>query len=64
MVDPTSALNENVDEDDAPSCEICGSNLATASEQRTVARIEDGSVLAVHFCDDDCLAEWHDDPSR
>lgn len=60
MVDPTSDLNENVDEEDAPSCETCGATLAAASEQRTISWVEDGTVHTVHFCDDECLNDWHD----
>lgn len=58
MVDPTSELNEDVDEDDAPNCETCGASLANAPDHRVVTRVDDGSVVTVHFCDDDCRAEW------
>lgn len=58
MVDPTSDLNEDVSEEDAPDCEVCGAALAAAPDHRVVTWIDDGEVQTAHFCDDDCRMEW------
>jgi hypothetical protein len=58
MVDPTSDLNEDIDEEDAPSCAVCGANLAVASDHRVITWIEDETVQTAHFCDDACRKQW------
>ncbi len=60
MVDPTSDLNEDVDEADAPACEQCGSKLAADPDHRVVTWVEGTEVRTVHFCGDDCRGEWLD----
>jgi hypothetical protein len=60
MVDPTSDLGEDVDEDDAPTCETCGKKLVTEPEHRVVSWVEDGSVQHRHFCSDECEASWQE----
>lgn len=60
MVDPTSDLNEDVSESDAPSCETCGETLADASDHRVVTWIEDDQVQSAHFCNEECRREWTD----
>jgi hypothetical protein len=59
MVDPTSDLGEDVAEEDAPRCGACGEPILGAVGHRVVTWIEDGSVSAVHFCDDDCRRAWN-----
>ena len=58
MVDPTSDLNENISEDDAPDCETCGTVLVQMPTHRVITWVEDGEVQTVHFCDEDCLTDW------
>lgn len=60
MVDPTSDLNEDVDEDDAPQCETCGSTVAIDSTHRVVTWVDDATVATAHFCDDACREQWDD----
>ena len=57
MVDPTSNLEEEVDEDSAPRCATCG-DPAYGVGRRTVTWVDDGAVERRHFCDDDCQEEW------
>lgn len=58
MVDPTSDLNENVPESEAPSCLTCDEVLTNSADHRVVTWIEDGEVQTAHFCDDGCRSEW------
>lgn len=58
MVDPTSDLKEDVDEEDAPTCETCGEPIANESTHRVSTWVEDDQVQTVHFCDDDCRESW------
>lgn len=58
MVDPTSDLNEDVSEEDAPDCAVCGATLTEAPNHRVVTWIDDGEVQTAHFCDDDCRMDW------
>jgi len=60
MVDPTSDLNEDISEEDAPSCATCESAIVDSPNHRVITWIEDGTVQAAHFCDDDCRIEWTD----
>lgn len=57
MVDPTSDINENVDEEDAPRCAVC-ENPVIGSGHRVITRIEDGEVATTHFCSPECRSEW------
>ncbi|WP_336325680.1 DUF7576 family protein [Halovenus sp. HT40] len=58
MVDPTSDLNEDISADEAPACESCGETILDSTEHRVITWIEDGSVEAAHFCDEDCRMAW------
>lgn len=58
MVDPTSDLGEDVTEDDAPRCEVCGEPIVSEPTHRVITWIEDGQVNTAHFCDDDCRSDW------
>ena len=60
MVDPTSDLNENVSEEDAPSCATCERKIVDSPNHRVITWIEDGAVQSAHFCDDDCRIDWTD----
>lgn len=59
MVDPTSDVNENLSEEEAPECAVCGAVLTDAPEHRVITWIEDGAVEAAHFCNDDCRLAWN-----
>ncbi|WP_224449897.1 DUF7576 family protein [Haloprofundus salilacus] len=54
MVDPTSSLGDDVDEENAPECATCGEKIVRSPTHRVVTRVEDGTVQHRHFCDDDC----------
>ena len=58
MVDPTSDLGEDVDEDDAPSCATCGEKIIQSPTHRIVTWVDDGRVQHRHFCSDECKAEY------
>jgi hypothetical protein len=58
MVDPTSDLGEDVDEDTAPECAVCGVAIVQDPNHRVVTWVEDGSSLSRHFCSDDCRTDW------
>lgn len=58
MVDPTSDLGEDVTEADAPRCSFCEEPIVNAPTHRVLTWIEDSTVKAVHFCDDDCRERW------
>ena len=58
MVDPTSDLGEDVDEESAPACDTCGDRIVNESDHRVVTWVEDGGAEHRHFCDDDCEAAW------
>lgn len=57
MVDPTSDINEDVDEKDAPRCAVCD-DPAHGAGHRVITRIEDGAVETTHFCSPECRSEW------
>jgi len=57
MVDPTSDLGEDVDEDDAPECATCGTTIVQSPTHRVVTWVEDGRARHRHFCSAACLAE-------
>lgn len=58
MVDPTSDLEEDVDESSAPTCATCGDSIVNEPSHRVVSWVEDGSAETAHFCDDSCRREW------
>jgi hypothetical protein len=58
MIDPTSDIGEDVDESDAPTCHTCGKKIVAEPNHRIVSWVEDGSVVHLHFCDDDCRRAW------
>lgn len=58
MVDPTSDLEEGLDEDEAPSCDNCGDPIIENPDHRVHTWVEDGQAHHRHFCGEDCLAEW------
>lgn len=58
MVDPTSDLEENVDEASAPQCDSCGEPIVEEPDHRVVTRIESGIVRHWHFCDEGCRSAW------
>ena len=58
MVDPTSDLEEDVDESNAPECATCGAKIIRSPTHVVVTWIEEGAVQRRHFCDADCRAEW------
>lgn len=58
MVDPTSDLEEDVSEDDAPRCRTCGDAIVDAPNHRVVTWIEDDEVRTMHFCDEACRLDW------
>jgi hypothetical protein len=57
MVDPTSALCEDVTKEEAPRCTVCGEPILGEASHRVVTRIEDDAVVTEHFCGPECLAE-------
>lgn len=59
MVDPTSDLNEAVDEDDAPRCAACGTAVAMEPTHRVVTWVDYATVATAHFCDDACREKWN-----
>jgi uncharacterized protein with PIN domain len=58
MVDPTSDLGEDVTEETAPRCAVCGEPIVNEPTHRVVTRVEDGMVTTAHFCDENCRADW------
>jgi len=58
MVDPTSDLTEDISEEEAPTCTVCGESLVRETDHRVVTHVEDGEVETWHFCDVDCRDEW------
>lgn len=57
MVDPTSDLNEDVDEEEAPRCAACGDPVV-GPDHRVVTWVEEGTARTEHFCDDACRDAW------
>jgi len=60
MVDPTSDLEEDVDEESAPRCVTCG-GPALGTGRRTVTWTDDGEAVHRQFCSQDCRDEWTDE---
>ena len=58
MVDPTSDLNEDLSEDEAPSCATCGTALVDSPDHRVVTWVASDEVQTAHFCDDGCRDAW------
>lgn len=58
MVDPTSDLDEDVDESNAPACAVCGTKLVRDPNHRVVTWVADEQIQVRHFCSEDCRAEW------
>ncbi|QSG03729.1 Metal-binding protein [Natranaeroarchaeum sulfidigenes] len=58
MVDPTSDLEEDVSEDDAPRCVVCDEPIVEDPAHRVRTWVEDGAVEHRHFCSESCEAEW------
>lgn len=59
MVDPTSDLGEDVDEETAPACATCGEKIVRQPSHRVVTWVDDeGMVQHRHFCDDECKAAF------
>jgi hypothetical protein len=58
MVDPTSDLAEDVDEEEAPNCDVCGDPIAEDPSHVVRSWVEDDEVQHRHFCDEACEAEF------
>ena len=61
MVDPTSDLGEDVDEESAPECDACGDRIIRKPHHRVVTWVADGRARHRHFCDDACRSAWDAD---
>lgn len=61
MVDPTSDLNEDVSEEEAPECATCNTPITNSATHRVITWIEDDDVQTAHFCDEDCRMDWDGD---
>ena len=57
MVDPASDLGEDVAEDDAPDCAVCGTPIVDEATHRVTTWIEDEVVRTAHFCEEACRRE-------
>lgn len=58
MVDPTSDLGEDITEETAPECDICGAKIVQSPTHRVISAIEDGQAVHRHFCGESCHDEW------
>jgi hypothetical protein len=59
MVKPTSDLEEDVDEENAPTCEVCDKRLIRDTGHRVVTWIDDeDDVQHRHFCSEECRSAW------
>ena len=59
MVDPTSDIGEDVDEESAPECTVCGSPIVQEPTHRVVTWVdEDGQIQHRDFCGEECRAAW------
>lgn len=61
MVDPTSDLGEDVSEEDAPACTVCGDPIVADPDHRVVTWVEDGESRTAHFCSESCREDWSDE---
>ncbi|WP_123621463.1 hypothetical protein [Halorubrum sp. CSM-61] len=60
MVDPTSDLEEDVDEESAPRCATCG-GPALGTDRRTVTWVDGDGAVHRQFCSQACRDEWTDE---
>ena len=60
MVDPTSDLEEDVDEESAPRCATCG-EPALGTERKTVTWVDGDDAVHRHFCSQACRSDWTDE---
>ena len=58
MVDPTSDLDEDVDESNAPECAVCGTKLIRDPNHHVVTWVADAQIQVRHFCSIECREEW------
>jgi hypothetical protein len=58
MVDPTSELEEDGTEENAPRCRTCDEPIVRDPDHRVVTWVEDGSVHTEHFCDESCREQF------
>lgn len=54
MVDPTSDVGEDISEEDAPECVVCGTDIVELPTHSVIPTIEDGQVEHDHFCSTEC----------
>ena len=60
MVDPTSDLDEDVDESNAPACAVCETKLIRDPNHHVVTWIDEGQIQVRHFCSPECREAWND----
>ncbi len=60
MVDPTSDLEADVDEESAPRCVVCG-GPALGVGRRTLTWVDDGELERRQFCSQVCRDDWADE---
>lgn len=58
MVDPTSDLGEDVTEETAPRCTVCGTPIVQDPDHRVVTWVGDDGIESRAFCSDDCRGDW------
>jgi len=58
MVDPTSELEEDVSEEEAPACSACGDVIVREYTHSVVTWVKEGTVETRHFCSDGCRDTW------
>ncbi|MFC6835339.1 DUF7576 family protein [Halomarina ordinaria] len=63
MVDPTSDLDDDVDESNAPRCAVCDDPLIRDPNHRVVTWVEDAKAHTAHFCGPDCRDAWDGPPA-
>ncbi|MGQ3327811.1 MULTISPECIES: DUF7576 family protein [Halorubrum] len=60
MVDPTSDLEGDIDEESAPRCAACG-EPALGTGRRTVTWVDGDDAVHRQFCSQGCRDEWTDE---
>jgi len=60
MVDATSDLEEDVDEESAPRCATCGGPALGVGRQ-TVTWVDGADVVHRSFCSQACRDDWDDE---
>ena len=60
MVDPTSDIGEDVDEESAPRCAACG-DPALGTDRQVVTWVDGDQAVHRHFCSAACREEWRDE---